>query len=378
MGGTRGPVSATRRVDVERLARRDLLALLEFLRGLYVRRDLDAFLPHVCATLPMLVRADIRSFDEMDRRRGRARAVVEPAGLKTRENHSLFERHLHEHPLVNHYHRTNDHRVLKISDFLSRRRFRRLGLYNEFFRPLGVEHQIALNLATTRPLVVGFGLGRKAPDFSERERALLDLARPHLVEAYRNADALTRLNRALELTDGPSDGGRAALVPLTTGGRPRGVGAFARRCFARYFGVARERRGELPDDLVRWVQRQRTLLRHPDGLGTPPVPLVVRGRDAQLVVRLLREAGEATTLLLQEEATDLEPARLEPLGLTPREAEVLAWIAQGQTNKEVAATLGTSARTIQKHLERIFTKLGVSNRTAAAAHARTTLLAPRS
>jgi DNA-binding CsgD family transcriptional regulator len=54
------------------------------------------------------------------------------------------------------------------------------------------------------------------------------------------------------------------------------------------------------------------------------------------------------------------------LGLTHREAEVLSWVADGKTNAEVGEILGVSSRTIQKHLEHIFEKLGVETRTAAA------------
>lgn len=54
------------------------------------------------------------------------------------------------------------------------------------------------------------------------------------------------------------------------------------------------------------------------------------------------------------------------LGTTERESEVLFWIAQGDTNREVAERLSLSPRTINKHLELIFTKLGVDNRTRAA------------
>ncbi len=59
------------------------------------------------------------------------------------------------------------------------------------------------------------------------------------------------------------------------------------------------------------------------------------------------------------------PDLLVGLGLTPREAEVLAWIAQGKTNRETALILDTSPRTVQKHLERVFMKLGVESRTGA-------------
>lgn len=57
-------------------------------------------------------------------------------------------------------------------------------------------------------------------------------------------------------------------------------------------------------------------------------------------------------------------------GLTPREAEVLGWVARGKTNSEVAAALFISPETVRKHLENIFEKLGVRTRTAAAAYAR--------
>lgn len=54
------------------------------------------------------------------------------------------------------------------------------------------------------------------------------------------------------------------------------------------------------------------------------------------------------------------------LGLTRRETEVLQWVAAGKTNAEIGFLLGISSRTVQKHLEHIFEKLGVETRTAAA------------
>jgi DNA-binding NarL/FixJ family response regulator len=60
------------------------------------------------------------------------------------------------------------------------------------------------------------------------------------------------------------------------------------------------------------------------------------------------------------------PEQLVPLGLTPREAEVLFWVAQGKTNPEIATITGVQLTTIKKHLESIYAKLGVENRTSAA------------
>ena len=60
---------------------------------------------------------------------------------------------------------------------------------------------------------------------------------------------------------------------------------------------------------------------------------------------------------------------LQAQGLTPRETEVLRWLAGGKTDREIAAILGCSYRTVQKHLQRLYVKLGVETRTAAVMRA---------
>lgn len=66
----------------------------------------------------------------------------------------------------------------------------------------------------------------------------------------------------------------------------------------------------------------------------------------------------------------------QELGLTPREADVLIWTARGKSNKDMSEILNISARTVNKHLDHIFIKLGVENRAAATAVA-TRVLAKR-
>jgi DNA-binding NarL/FixJ family response regulator len=58
-------------------------------------------------------------------------------------------------------------------------------------------------------------------------------------------------------------------------------------------------------------------------------------------------------------------APLQKLGVTPREAEVLLWVAQGKSNLDIAAILGTTENTVKKHLQNLFEKLGVDSRNAA-------------
>jgi DNA-binding NarL/FixJ family response regulator len=59
-------------------------------------------------------------------------------------------------------------------------------------------------------------------------------------------------------------------------------------------------------------------------------------------------------------------APLGRCGLTPRESEVAMWLSRGKTNREIARIVSSSARTVEKHVERVLAKLGVENRTAAA------------
>ena len=85
-------------------------------------------------------------------------------------------------------------------------------------------------------------------------------------------------------------------------------------------------------------------------------------------MRLVWQSPDAI-LLLDETATGVDPAVLVRLGLSSREAEVLAWAAVGKTNPAIAALLHISPRTVQTHLERVYRKLGVQTRTAAAGRA---------
>ncbi len=66
----------------------------------------------------------------------------------------------------------------------------------------------------------------------------------------------------------------------------------------------------------------------------------------------------------------LTQERLQTLGLTRREAEVMAWVAQGKSNSDIATILSSSPRTVAKHIEHVFGKLNVESRTAAVAEAR--------
>lgn len=67
--------------------------------------------------------------------------------------------------------------------------------------------------------------------------------------------------------------------------------------------------------------------------------------------------------------TTQAPWALDGVELTRREAEVLSQMAVGQTNSEIGQQLGVSSRTVEKHLQHIYAKLGIRTRTAALVRA---------
>jgi DNA-binding NarL/FixJ family response regulator len=80
-----------------------------------------------------------------------------------------------------------------------------------------------------------------------------------------------------------------------------------------------------------------------------------------------RKENHATAIREADLSPDFSSSvPLEALGLTPREAEVLLWVAQGKANYDVAVILGMSEKTVKIHLGHIFEKLNVETRTAAA------------
>jgi DNA-binding CsgD family transcriptional regulator len=355
---------------MERLTARDLRGLLAFLEGAYGAHDLDGLVEYVLQQLPKLVRSDLTAYNEINPRQRRIVWRDEPSLASVMpDGREIFQRHMSDHPLIAHYERSRDGSARKISDFLTQRQFRDLGLYREFFgRFDGGDYQLVITLPTPPPLVVGVSVNRDGRDFTERDRLILNVLRRHLIQAYRNAQAMTEMGTVLTAMGEGIDSFGRGLIVLSPAGRVRFATRWARHRMTAYFG-GRPWSGErLPDVLRRWLQQQEARLASTGD--APPVraPFVVGRNGRRLVIRLVSEP-DRRLLLLEEELMGVAPRLLESLGLTRRESEVLAWVAGGKTNAEIGQILGMRRRTASKHLERIFQKLGVETRTAAAVRA---------
>lgn len=242
------------------LTDRDLRGALDTLHAIGAHcAGIDAFARGGAALLPRLIPSELTALVVFDLDLGHSRVV--PSGAVSRRVIEVFDRYFHEHPLVRDQGR-NPHAVTpRIGDFPAPESFRRTPRYSNSYRPIRIEHAMALPIYVDHHFLVSFVLNRSGTPFAERERDLAEIVRPHLANLYR---------LALEV-----DHGRAPRMP--------------------------------------------------SGASTP---------------------------------------------LTLREREVLDWLAGGKTNRDIASILGASVRTVEKHLERVYEKLGVETRVAAVMRVR--------
>ncbi len=187
---------------------------------------------------------------------------------------AFFVASAEQHPHSAYYHRTGDGSARRLSEILSTQALSRTIFFNEISRKNRLVRQLTIYFPAPPSHTAMVALCRENPDFSESDRTLLELLRPHIETAWR---------------------------------------------------LAWER------------ERNRTEVR-------------------QLLARRRARSSVAEVAGATQRAFDL----------TPREAEVLGWVAQGKTNGEIAIILGLASGTVKFYVERILTKLGCETRTAAA------------
>ena len=242
------------------LQRSDLQACLDAILAIGAAATSgEAFARGGVAALRRLVPSDLTTLSICDLDAGRRSVVSDVPDPISRREIDAFDRHLPRHPLVRDHGRNPHAQTRRLSDVQGPSDFRGSPLFDEYYRPIGIDHVMALPVHVEGPVLVSFVFNRSGRDFGERERARLETIRPHLRNLYR-------LTRAID-------------------------------------GVAR-----------------------PSQWAPPP-------------------------------------------RLTCREQEVLRWLAAGKTDRDIGDILGISPRTVHKHLQRIYEKLGVETRTAAVARA---------
>ena len=208
-------------------------------------------------------------------------------------------------------------------------------------------------LSETEHVVEGLRAG--GVDYVTKPIVLEELVarvRVHLANAQYAESARTALDVA----------GRSLFAIETGTGKTLWRTPQAAELMATAFGGA-DHDGDLPPELADPVAG---MVARPPEPGASPTVIVLEGR--RLEVAYLGATGKEAYFRLSESLQGREADILRSaLQLTHREAEVLVWIAHGKPNRDISEILNISPRTVNKHLEQVFAKLGVENRAAAAA-----------
>lgn len=264
---------------------RDMKALTGCVRDIYSDLNLDTWHYRLLPVISRAIPSNFVAYSEITPLTQTVTQIEFPKSISPQDM-LVLNRYLHEHPILNLLYKDRMPRhpykreiekkksgrypdpvvspecqAVKVSDFLSDRRYRRLGLYNEFCKKYDVEYQICVPLSYHESKLKGIAFHRDRRDFSERDRLILNCLSPHIRQAYRNAEAISAIRRNIKAV-----------------------------------GQTQER--VIPD-------------------------------------------------------------------LTLRETEVLHWLAHGKSNHNIAVIMQVKECTVKKHLQNIYQKMGVENRTSA-------------
>lgn len=164
------------------------------------------------------------------------------------------------------------------------------------------------------------------------------------------------------------DTGGRTMLAVDARGRLRWATPLAQRMLASLDGASD---GALPAALITWLARGGD-----EGVvAEQGIVITAKSPPARLRFRLLSRISDDEMLLVIQQA---DPAQIERerigklqqrMGLTQREAEVLYWLTMGKSNRDIADILGMSYRTVDKHLEHVYVKIGVESRAGAVAAA---------
>jgi DNA-binding CsgD family transcriptional regulator len=392
---------------MEKLSDRDIELVNDCIQQLYSLCTLAEFPQRVMALLESLIGSEESFFCSLTTQVNMMAGTMASTWAEV-----ATPEYLRDNPALQNYLNTGHFGPEKISDFISDQEFlNREGLHDTLFSHYGMRDQLGFmvsdslradglisvfeevccerlrslaNGALTEKdrlgLLVGvmepstfyqndtlghlsIGFHRSTRSFTERDRAILTILLPHLKIAYSNARQYTKLQRQSRWQGEVLD--QINAIKLTVTGEVQLISTAAGKLLHDYFAGEWINCHHLPEAIDVWVQQQLREQRSEILMPSQPWQTIKNGR--RLEVKLLCDfAAEQHLLMMSEKLIDFSPEQqLQSIGLSKREAEVLALVAAGKTNLQISQQLVISVKTVKKHLEHIFSKLNAQNRVDA-------------
>lgn len=274
---------------------------------------------------------------------------------------ALLSRCMFEHPSVAYHFNTGRVKSLMISDFYSKRQFHATKLYNEVYRVFApTEYEVGTPIWLDQACINCLVLGRSSKDFSETDRSRLNYIRPYLMQTYARVQILELMNR---LTQSYPEG----LVVINRKGEVITASEKVWWMIARYFNIPFCHR-ILPGAINKWVSQERSNFSRERNIPHLSTPLTKRENGRKLALYFIWGTAQYNLLLVEENNIEFNTKLSgKSTTLTNRENQILAYLCEGKTNTEIAASLSLSPLTVKKHLDNIYKKLQVHRRSAAVA-----------
>ncbi|MEX5217591.1 MAG: LuxR C-terminal-related transcriptional regulator [Nitrospira sp.] len=353
-----------------RLSHVDLKRLFDSLVDLYGASDHDTYPNRVFSLISNLVPNEGVSYKGIDLKRRRTSAFWTRGSTPINALPAL-NRFFHQHRVYGYIKGTEDGQARTISESCPRPGFQRSDFFKDYYRKVhSARRQSQLNLFpnVAASSLSTIAVNRYGKGFSERDRYVMNLLNPHIRRALHNAEELKQWKEQVALLEGALTRSGQAVVAISEGRTIQWATSRAEKLMKIYWPEERRGPGRLPQILHDWTRQQLAALSCPGHIPQPLSPLLICGPRRELKIMLVRDTRN-TFLFFQEKITSPQPDVLKRHGLTNREAEVLHLVTLGRTNPDIAELLGISPRTVQSLIQRIFDKLGVCTRTAAATRA---------
>lgn len=305
---------------------------------------MHAVLAHLARLIPS-VSASFNWFAE-----GRIDYVVYPTlpAEETPRLERVMLRNWRENPLVAYMStHDDDHRVLRWRDVVDEKQWHQSLLFTEFYQPLGIKDQLGLRLPSPPDVIAGLVVNGDHA-FDDRDTAVFTHVASHI--AWRLG----------AVADG--DAMRTALDGL-------GWSKLSVDDDGRVFGETDASVAPIIGDDRMLVPALRSIISDPTPARFPENPHVImtaEGTFRAIVARNTLPPHSLFVYAVDGSSRADQLSNLRAVGLSPRESEVAAALRDGASNAAIAQQLGISVGTVKKHVERVFSALGVHNRTAAA------------
>lgn len=351
---------------MKRLGHQDWKNLFSALSILHSDIEPDTLSERCVAAANKLVSAEITAFDFFnDSGVHTSKNWYDPPGTISEADFEIFAHVAHEHPFSPDVFGKKRFDAMQTGDFLTNRQFHRTAIYNEFFKTYTVDHQLLVAFSDAPDSIITCAYSRTKSDFSEEERLIANLLSEHLRIAFQNAHKIEQFYKAESSLNSALESKSNGVIILNFNKKIVYESEFARQIMKKYFAEEKVESDTLPDNLNRWLTKECDKFDN-NQFALPAQVFRIEKKNERLEISLMFNTETQEKTLLIQESTRLSPQMLEYLTLTKRETEILFWISQGKTNKDIARLLNISPRTVNKHTENIYVKLGVETRTAAA------------